>query len=87
MPLWAVMLPTVPSRRLLLLLVTCAAVGCGDGGEKIDTLLDRLPADSKMVATVDLTAARDKLGLAEDADLFSGGSDAEVRLISSDRAR
>jgi hypothetical protein len=35
------------------------------------------------VATVDLTAARDKLGLAEDADLFSGGSDAEVRLISS----
>lgn len=83
MPLWAVMFPTVPCRRLLLLLVTCAAVGCGDGGEKIDTLLDRLPADSKMVATVDLTAARDKLGLAEDADLFSGGSDAEVQLISS----
>lgn len=70
--------------RPLLALAFAAAtllVGCG-GGASADDLLAHLPSDAEVLATVDVSAAREALELPEDADpLDRGGGSGDQRLL------
>ena len=72
-----------PSRSLggvralgpVLLLMAAVAAGCGGSGT--GELLERLPSDTPLLATIDLAAAREQLGLPDDADPTAPNRDAQ----------
>lgn len=62
-------------------LISGCSSGGGSGSGADGDLLDRLPSDARMVASVDLAKAREALGLPVGADPLEGDPENELRLV------